>query len=210
MDVGEEIRPQPGVFALMHQPSATVYINRAANLRHRALVWAAHLARMEADPDYHPPAKMFPRHPAAEWQLWVDHANALDAVRKLFADDGWKVLNDVRPVNRLDCVQDGTTHTDTVRGHAKRVGLPVTTVYKRLERGYTLEQALGLSPLSPQDSRDRAIELMKLKIVTDDGGFVTYDEALQMRPELGDIRTKLKKMRLRHPDVVQVLLKEIA
>ena len=57
----------------------------------------------------------------------------------------------------------------------------------------------GTNPLIGHVGPDRFVPLTK-----------AYDEALLARPELGDVRDKLKRWRKRHPDVKKVKLSEIA
>jgi len=58
--------------------------------------------------------------------------------------------------------------------------------------------------------REHKIAQMKVRILTDDGeGLLTYDEAVMMRPQLGDVRRKLLAWSRRNPGVVQIKLSQI-
>jgi hypothetical protein len=195
-----------GTFAIVHTATKQAYVGYAKDLRQRASMWAYHLKMLEEKgADYRVPVRDFPRLPAAEWEfisLQLDE----DQLRDKLAERGFRILN-AKTRRRKTYVVQGIE--DTLSGHARRLGVKAMPVYKRVERGDTPEQALGLAERYASDPREQRIAMMRVRIVTDEGGWVTYDEALRMRPELGDIRTKLQKLKKANPSLTEIKLREI-
>lgn len=202
-----DIPSTPGVFAVLHRVSAQAYVNKARNLKERAIIWAHHLKAHEADPTHGVRVRDWPAFPADQWEFWFTVIDPVEAVQAQFKGNGFKLINE-RVRKRTTYNVQGVE--DTLLGHARRLGVPSGAVYKRVERGATPEQALGVSDNPNLDPREQAIEGMKMKILTDDGeGYLTYDEAVVMRPQLGEVRRKIRKLARKHPEMKAVKLSEI-
>lgn len=196
-----DLKRVPGVFALLHKATAEAYVNETKDLRQRAMLWEMHLSKGRV------PAKDFPKYPSDEWEFWVDgiEGATLDDVRQSLAKSGWKIINSYKP--RKTYVINGVE--GSLATHCQTYSLKVHTVYKRLSRGMTVEQALGLTDFPPMDKRDLSIAQMRVQIESDNGGLLTYNEAVQMRPEIGDVREKVRQLRKKNPELVKVKLSEI-
>lgn len=210
MQVDDTIRREPGVFALLHKATAEAYVNETKDLRQRALLWQQRLRNVSHGGN-NVPAKDFPAYPADEWDFWVSPAGSYAEVRVALAKQGWKLVNDYRPRTAHTLVhRDGVARTGSLAHHCTHAGVKLHTVYKRIDRGMSVEHALGLTDLPPPDKRELAISQMRVQIQTDDGaGLLTYDEAVMLRPEIGDIRDKMKRWRKKNPNVTSVKLAEI-
>lgn len=204
----DDLKRVPGVFALLHAQTAQAYVNETKDLKQRAMLWETHLRNFEEGTGI-VPAKDFPRYPHAEWEFWTS-GHSLSVTRDLLATQGWNVINDFKPRKTYRIVHpNGVTIDGSLAQHCKNAGLKVHTVYKRLNRGMSVEQALGLTALPPMDKRELAISQMRVQIESDSGGLLTYDEAVMMRPQVGDIREKIKRLRLKNPELSKVKLSEI-
>lgn len=207
---------EPGVFALIHRKSKTAYVGSGKNLKQRATMWSYHLDAADKNPEYRLPARGLPRYPSDEWEFHGYPNQTVEWLREQMANAGWTVINQKTRVrlNREYEIEypDGTKATGTLNQHAKHLGLSpakVVLAYKRIERRYTARQALGLDPLDVLDRRERQIMAMACRIVTDTGGYVTFDEALRLRPEVGDIRSKMLKLRKANPQLTEIKLSDI-
>lgn len=195
-----------GVFVVLHVAAKVAYVGKAKNLRQRASMWAWNLKQLEQGTAKITRVRGLPRYPADQWEFKFSQTRTEAEVRTGVEQLGVTIVNSKARTRKRYVVQgiDGTLNE-----HAKRLGQSAPAVYKRVERGMTPEQALGLAEAETFDARDQQIMMMRVKIVTDTGGWVTYDEALQMRPELGDIRTKVARWRKQHPDATEVKLSEL-
>jgi hypothetical protein len=207
-----DIPREAGVFAVLHTATRKAYVNKARNLRERAMLWEYHLKKRDFDPTHNVRVRNFPVHPSDEWTFWGSTTDDLETVQKVFVEKGWTLINEeVRKRQTYPVTYpSGELVDDTLMGHARRLSKPWGAVYKRVERGWTPEQALGLAEPPVLDQRELAIAQMKVRITTDDGqGLLTYDEAVQMRPELGDVRRKIQRFAKKNPTVQEVKLSEI-
>jgi hypothetical protein len=212
MQVPADTPRSPGVFALLHTSTATAYVNETNSLRQRALLWQVKLEDYaKPEPTLPSPAKDFPKHPANEWTWWCVVDGDYAAARAQFEGQGWKIINAYKPRRSYVIVYpDGEAVPGSLAHHCNRLGIKLHTVYKRIDKGMSVEQALGLTDFPPLDKRELAISKMRVQIENENGGLLTYDEALLARPELGDVRDKLKRWRKKHPEVVKIKLSEIA
>jgi hypothetical protein len=205
-----------GIFALFHKATNEAYVNTTNNLYQRAIMWAAHLRHYFEDNGALPPVRYLPRYAPDEWEFWFTTATTatttapgqtLENVRDLLAKGGWRIINPLKQPRKKYLI-DGKSQS--LAKHAADRGMKFYTVYKRLERGMSVEQALGLEQAPPvMDKRDIAIAMMAVQIESENGGLLTYDEALMMRPELGDIRKKITRLRHKNPDLRNIKLAEI-
>lgn len=207
---------EPGAYAVVHtdplkQIKSVAYVGVCKNLRQRASMWEYHLREADANPEYRVPVRDFPRHPADQWVFMHSTANgeggAEEALRAFLESQGIEILNEKSRVRRTYVIQGIDASLGT---HAERLNLQPTLVYSKVKRGFTPEQALGLEPVEYEaDKRDRAIRMMPVKILSNGGGYLTYDEAQVERPSVGNIRSKLVKWRKANPTAAEVKLSDI-
>lgn len=198
----------PGAFALVHRASKKAYVGVGKNVRHRADMWDYHLKMADEKPDYKIPARNFPRFPSGEWEFVYlgDPFDEAD-LRASLAKHGFELINNKsRQYGKRYVIQNIEA---SLAEHANRLGVDMRLAYRRLERGWTALQALGLAPVDAPDEREHRIKRMAIKITTDDGGYLTYDEAVQMNPSLGDIRRHMAKLRKANPDLTEIKLSGI-
>lgn len=196
----------PGTFALLNKKARVAYVGYGKNLRGRFDTWVYHFKRAQEDPNYTLPARDMPRSPGTDWEFLFILGEHEEDIRRMCREKGLRVINH-HARKRTTYVVDGIR--DSLIGHCRRLGIDHNVVYKRVDRGQTPEQALGLADTPTLEMRDYAIQNMRTKIASDSGGWLTYDEALQMRPEVGDIRAKLAKLRKKNPDLAEIKLSEI-
>jgi hypothetical protein len=193
----------PGVFVVLHAKARVAYVGKAKDLRQRAAMWAYHLKNPKVAKTTR--VRKLPVLPFDEWEYLAFPGGDEVNVRATLDGRGVEIINP-KSRTRTTYVVEGVE--GTLMDHARRYNKPWASVYKRVERGMTPEEALGLTG-EPADPREQHIEMMKVKIVTDSGGWVTYDEACQMRPELGDVRLKVSKWRKANPDATEVKLSNL-
>lgn len=193
-----------GVFVVIHAKARVAYVGKAKNLRQRAAMWAYHLKNPAASKATR--VRSLPALPYDEWEFMAFPGGDEVNVRATLAARGVNIINAKSRTRRTYVV--GGVEASLVE-HARAHGKPWASVYKRVERGETPEQALGLTEDNRLDPRDQQIGMMRVKIVTDSGGWVTYDEACQMRPDLGDVRHKVAKWRKANPDATEVKLSNL-
>jgi len=203
-----EVPRAPGVFVIYHQPTGQAYVSETRDLKQRAMLWDARLLQYENGGMA--PAKDFPRHPSAEWAFVVS-GEPLEVTRQTWVAKGWRLLNEFKPrkVYTVQYLGEPVATVGSLAVHCKKRDIKLHTAYKRLARGMTIEQALDLSDVPLLDKRDLAISQMRVQIESASGGLLTYDEAIMMRPEIGDVREKLRRLRKKDPSVTRVKLSEI-
>lgn len=202
-----DIPHEAGVFAIHHRASKQAYVNTARDLRQRSIIWAHHLKAHEKDPTHSVRVRNWPSFPSDQWEFWFSTTDTADNVQTNFREAGYTLINE-RVRKRQTYVVQGVD--DTLLGHCRRLGIPWGAVYKRVERGETPEQAMGLVERRVLDAREYAISQMRMHILTNDGeGLLTYDEAVMLRPELGDVRRRVQKLMKRNPELQSVRLQDI-
>jgi hypothetical protein len=103
------------------------------------------------------PIKDLPKHPSDEFVFMVmrtkdvteDNAMAVVAqVQKQFAAKNYKIIDGQRAASPMVTLNGKKlTLAEAVRDYSK---VKYLTAYRRLERGWTVEQALGLEPPAPR------------------------------------------------------------
>lgn len=209
MKYDANIKPVLGTFVLLHAKTKTAYVGECKNLRQRQYIWRGHFKRAETDPNYRMPVR----------DLWSAGNNSTDyqflgyekpslEVRNALWQKGVTVINKTA-TKRSAYTVDGVPGSLRALAALHKISYPMA--YKRIQKGYTIRQALGLDPIDDvADVRDRSVALMPVKIVGTTGGYLSYDEAQVERPELGNIRAKLAKLRKAHPEMTEVGLGEIS
>jgi hypothetical protein len=147
----------PGVFALVNRKRRYAYISFTTNLQKRSHSLSHMLVRRDEDPNTYWPIRDLPKHPSDEHVFMVmkskdiTEANALAAVaavERQFAQRGYKLIEGNRAASPTITLNGKKmTLAEAVSGHSKAKYL---TVYRRLERGWTVEEALGLVPPAPR------------------------------------------------------------
>lgn len=198
-----------GVFALLHAASAEAYVNETKNLRARALLWEMWLDNQQNNVA-RVPARNFPSYRSDEWRFWVsaeDHATT----RLSLTQQGWRLINSYRPRQSYAVTDPATGEiaTGTLSELSRRFDVAALAAYKRLAKGMSVEQALGLTAIPMMDKREQAIAQMRVQIESANGGLLTFDEAVMLRPQLGDIRKRLYRMRKRDPSLTRIKLADI-
>ena len=197
----------PGTFAVANKRLKKAYVGKTKNLRTRASMWRMMLKRNEEEGSYVIPVRGIERGRSNDWAFVFSPDNDDAKLRKTMEMLGYELLNG-HARHRVGKV-DVAGVSRTIEQHAKKYRVPMHTVYRRLRKGYTLLQALGLAPIEPFDEREWALNAMKVKIVGAAGGYLTYDEAETERPELGDLRNKMARWRAANPDKTEVKLADL-
>jgi hypothetical protein len=195
-----------GTFVLYNKNAKLAYVGYCKNIRGRFDTWDYHLKRAEADPTHVLPARGMSGTVPGDWEFMFQSGDQEEEMRDYCVQAGMSIINGHARKHTTIVVQGIDA---SLRQHATRLGLNHHVVYKRVARGQTAEQALGLVNAPVMEQRDYAIQHMRIKIVSDNGGWLTYDEAIQMRPDVGDIRAKLAKLRRVKPETLEVKLSEI-
>jgi predicted GIY-YIG superfamily endonuclease len=175
-----------GIYLLKHEPTKSLYVGSSTNLRDRLYQWRRDIKRGYPG---------FPTGPMNDWlfqlvertegmtyqELRSKEYCMIDKIKKA----GLPVLNRQAPqvITRID--MDGLQ--GSVIFHATRLGKSPKGVYEKLKKGYSVEEALGLTPRTPSDydHRQAALDTMRIQI-THEGNRLTYGEAaalLGCRPE---------------------------
>lgn len=134
-----------GVFVVWNERLKQAYVGRATNRRARAAMWAQYFKNQSV------PVKGFPQEDFDNWAYDVSDATESDIRARLEAV-GYKIINShARKARELYEVGGITA---TVPEHAKRLGVQERTVYRRLKKGYTIWQALGVEGLPTEVKHD--------------------------------------------------------
>ena len=196
-----------GTFAVANKRLKLAYVGKTKNLRTRASMWKTMLKRNEDEKTFKMPVRGIERGPSNDWSF-VFSAEPDDAKLRAHMERLGYALVNGHARERLGKVEvDGVART--IQQHAKHHRVPMHTVYRRRQKGYTLRQALGLDPIEPFDDREHALNAMKVKIVGAAGGYLTYDEAEEERPEVGNLRNRLARWRAANPTATEVKLADI-
>jgi hypothetical protein len=117
------------------------------------------------DPTSYWPIKELPKHPSDEYTFKVmakgtKDSDALAVIAKAqrkYMAKGYKIIGGQRAASPMVVFKGKRmTLADVVRGHANKV--KYLTVYRRIERGWTLEQALGIDPPAPRWHQQKQAE----------------------------------------------------
>lgn len=208
MKYNQNITLSAGAFAVVNQRSKLAYVGYCKSLRRRAIMWRYWFKKKRNDPTY-----TFPISGVDGITGWVfiDYPDlSADVVRAQAKKDGYRVINSKSRKRALYSV-DAHVHlplTKLATLHKENY----QNVYRRLQKGFTLRQALGLDPSPPDlvyDPREHKVKMMRVKILGKSGGYLSYDEALLERPELGDIRARVAALRKQRPNVTEIKLENL-
>lgn len=142
-----DIPEAPGVFLLLHEPSKHAYVHEARNLKERAAIWSSHFNAYDRKGT---PIRVrsWPRELAAPGDEWefrfsTDLDVSVEAMQVYLQGAGWTVIKSRRSAPKLYTVQ---CRKATLLDHCRRLGIANWgAVYKRVQRGMTAEEALGLT-----------------------------------------------------------------
>lgn len=143
-----------GVFALVNRKRRFAYVSYTGNLQKRSHSMSHMLLSHDADPRAYWPIRDLPKHPSDEYTFVVmqkDAADPLEAVtraQRKYLNKGYRIVNGQRAASPMVTVNGKRmTLADAVRKTGK---VKYLTAYRRLERGWTTEQALGIEPPAPR------------------------------------------------------------
>lgn len=150
------IPPEPGVFALLNNRRRFVYVAYTRNLQKRSHSMSHMLMNYDKDRAAYWPIRELPKHPSGEFVFVILRKGvtperslaAIAVAQRTFLAKKYAIVRGHRagtPSVRLN----GRTQTlaEAVRDRPK---LKYPTVYRRLQRGWSVRQALGLDPPDPR------------------------------------------------------------
>lgn len=155
----------PGVFALVNRKRRFVYVAYTINLQKRSHSISHMLLSQDEDPKAYWPIKDLPKHVSDEFTFMVmkskdvteDNAMAYVAsVQKQFMAKSYKIIDGQRAASPMVTLNGKKVSlAEAVRQHSK---VKYLTAYRRLERGWTVEQALGIEAPSPRWHKGKQAE----------------------------------------------------
>lgn len=154
----DDIPLTPGVFALLNRKRRFAYVSYTSNLQKRSHSMSHMLLSHDADPAVYWPIRDLPKHDSGEYTFRVIRADrkhaggeslvaVATAQRRLLAK-GFRIISGHRatsPTIRL--YGRNMTLVDAVDAYSD---IKYITVYRRIERGWTLKQALGIEDPDPR------------------------------------------------------------
>jgi len=150
------IPAMPGVYALLNRKRKFAYVAYTANLQKRSHSMSHMLLTQDANPAAYWPIRDLPKHPSDEFTFLVvsteirpDAARAgIAMAQKAFVAKGYRLVDGFRAASPMVTVAGNRVSlAEAVRTYSK---VKYLTAYRRLERGWSTEQALGLEPPAPR------------------------------------------------------------
>jgi hypothetical protein len=148
---------QAGVFALLNRKRRFAYVSYTGNLQKRSHSMSHMLLSHDADAKVYWPIRDLPKHPSDEFTFKVmslhmdgvnDPLEMVARAQKKFMNKGYRIIGGQRAVSPMVTLKGKQmTLAEAVRDHSK---VKYLTAYRRLERGWTVEQALGLEAPAPR------------------------------------------------------------
>jgi len=154
----DEIPLQPGVFALVNTKRRFAYVSYTGNLQKRSHSMSHMLLSHDADPNVYWPIRDLPKHPSDEYTFKVERLDskhdgesslsAVANVQKRYMAKGYRIVSGHRATSPTITLEGRKmTLADAVRDYSKSKYL---TVYRRIERGWSIKAALGLEKPAPR------------------------------------------------------------
>lgn len=153
----ENVPLKPGIFALVNRKRRYVYVSWTSNLQKRSHSISHMLLQQDDNPKAYWPLKDMPKHKSDEYVFMVMNSrtakpeNALALitnVQKQFEAKGYRIISGHRAGSPVITLAGNRI---TLSAAVKQTGkVKYLTAYRRLERGWTPEQALGLAPPAPR------------------------------------------------------------
>jgi hypothetical protein len=167
------IPPQPGVYALVNRERKFAYVAHTVNLQKRS----HSMSHMLVQADRKPKATYWaiaglPRHPSDEFTFMVlaapvdkhDGAAAVLTAQRSLRAKGFKIIDGNRASTMVVYKNKPMTLAEALRSANSTV--KYLTAWRRVERGWSIEQALGLAAPDPRwdhtkskERRRRALSL---------------------------------------------------
>lgn len=162
----------PGVFALLNRKRRFAYVSYTGNLQKRSHSMSHMLLSHDADAKVYWPIRDLPKHPSDEFTFKVMYpradqregtkvtgSNAMEMVAKAqrrFVSKGYRIIGGQRAATPMVTLKGRRmTLADAVRDYSK---VKYLTAYRRIERGWDIEQALGLTPPAPRWHQSKQAE----------------------------------------------------
>lgn len=154
----------PGVFALINRKRRFAYVSYTGNLQKRSHSMSHMLLSHDADDTAYWPIKDLPKHPSDEYTFKVmavdvkddDALAGIAKAQRRYMNKGYKIIGGQRAASPMVTYKGKRmTLADVVRQYSKAKYL---TVYRRIERGWTLEQALGIDDPAPRWHQQKQAE----------------------------------------------------
>lgn len=144
-----DIPEGPGVFVMLHAKTKHAYVNEARNLKERASIWSALLNNHDRTGS-RIRVRDWPHDVAAtadEWEFRcsTDPDVTVTSMHAYLVRAGWSVVRARSRHKTTYYVVDGIKAS--LVEHCRRLGIENwSAVYKRVERGMSPAEALGLDP----------------------------------------------------------------
>lgn len=152
----------PGVFALVNKKRRFAYVSYTSNLQKRSHSLSHMLLSHDEDERAYWPIRELPKHPSDEYTFVVmqkEAADPMEAVaraQRKWMGKSYTIIGGQRASSPMVTLRGRTmTLADAVANHSK---VKYLTAYRRLERGWTVEQALGLEPPAPRWHKQKQAE----------------------------------------------------
>jgi hypothetical protein len=151
----------PGVYALINRKRRFAYVAYTANLQKRSHSMSHMLMSHDEDKKTYWPIKDLPKHPSGEFTFLVVSTEVKPAAaragialaQKAFVAKNYRIIDGFRAASPMVTVAGkAMSLAEAVRDHSK---VKYLTAYRRIERGWTTRQALGLDPPAPRWDHDQ-------------------------------------------------------
>lgn len=162
----DDIPLKPGVFALVNRRRKFAYVSYTGNLQKRSHSMSHMLLSHDGNPKIYWPIRDLPKHPSDEFTFRVerldqkhDGDNSLAAVanvQKRYIAKGYRIITGHRATSPMVTLEGRKmTLADAVRDYST---VKYLTAYRRIERGWTVKQALGIDPPAPRWHKHKQAE----------------------------------------------------
>lgn len=152
-----------GVFALINRKRRFAYVSYTGNLQKRSHSMSHMLLAHDANPKTYWPIRGLPKHDSDEYTFVVmqkEAADPMEAVaraQRKFLAKGYRIIDGHRAASPMVLYKGKrTTLVDALRLSGSKV--KYLTAYRRIERGWSVEQALGLEPPAPRWHQQKQAE----------------------------------------------------
>lgn len=161
------IPAERGVYALLNKKRRFVYVAYTKNLQKRSHSMSHMLMNYDKSRKAYWPIRELPKHPSDEFTFAVmargcAPERALSAIaicQKGFTGKNYTIISGHRAGVPVITLQGRRINlTEAVRARPK---LKYPTVYRRLQRGWSVRQALGLDPPDPRWDHDKQAQRRK-------------------------------------------------
>jgi hypothetical protein len=159
---------QAGVFALINRRRRFAYVSYTQNLQKRSHSMSHMLLSQDEDDTSYWPIRELPKHPSDEYVFKVMKTGEVDvhqsfaavaASQRFFLAKGYRIVSGNRASSPIVTFKGRKmTLADAVKDHSD---VKYVTAYRRLERGWSIEQALGIEEPAPRWHRTQQRERKK-------------------------------------------------